>query len=127
MATPARASAGDDQGSEGSFSHLVADFRGVPPAQLRDSSLLGGLLIAAAGAAGFAPIGAPIVRQLPHDGVASLILLDGCHMSVHAFPERELLLLDVLSLATHDARKALDVFARRLAAREIRSEQRARG
>lgn len=118
--------AGDDS-PEGSFSHIVADFVGVPPAQLRDSSLLSGLLIAAAGAAGFAAIGAPIVRQLPNDGVAGLFLLDGCHMSVHAFPDRELLLLDVLSLATHDARKALDVFARRLSAREIRSAQRARG
>lgn len=120
------AAVGDDS-PEGSFSHLVADFVGVPAAQLGDSSLLSGLLIAAAGAAGFSAVGAPIVRQLPNDGVAGLILLDGCHMSVHAFPERGLLLLDVLSLATHDARKALDVFARRLPARVIRTDQRARG
>ena len=40
---------------------------------------------------------------------------------------RELLLLDILSLSTHDGLKALDVFSRRLAAREVRSEQRSRG
>ena len=117
---------GDDD-AEGAFSHLVADFLGVPPAQLRDTATLSGLLIAAAGAAGFTAIGSPIVRQLPDDGVAGLFLVDGCHMSLHTFPERELLLLDILSLATHDGRKALDVFARRLTAREIRTEQRARG
>ena len=116
----------DGRGVQG-FSHLVADFIGVPPAQLRDARMLSGLLIAAAGAAGFSADGAPMVRQLHNEAVAGLLLVDGCHMSVHAFPDRGLLLLDVLSLATHDGRKALDVFARRLAAREIRSDQRARG
>lgn len=109
------------------FSHLVADFIGVPPPQLRDATLLRGLLIAAAGAAGFSAMQAPLVRQLPSDGLACLLLLDGCHISVHTFPERQLMLLDVLALATHDARKALDVFARRVEATEIRSETRARG
>jgi S-adenosylmethionine/arginine decarboxylase-like enzyme len=118
-----------DDGAEepAGFSHLVADFVGVPPAQLRDTSTLSGLLIAAAGAAGFSPIGSPMVRMLPDGAVAGLFLVDGCHMSLHAFPDRGLLLLDVLSLASHDGRKALDVFARRITAREIRSDQRARG
>lgn len=111
----------------GAFTHLVADFLGVPPQQLRDTTMLSGLLIAAASAAGFAAVGAPIVRQLPHDGVAGLFLLDGCQMTVHAFPERELLLLDVLTVSTHDGRKAYDVFARRIVAREVRSERMTRG
>jgi len=111
----------------GSFTHLVADFIGVPPHQLRDTTMLTGLLIAAAGAAGFSAVGAPIVRQLPHDGVAGLFLLDGCQMSVHAFPDRELLLLDVLTVATFDGRKALDVFSRRIVAREVRTERMSRG
>jgi len=107
------------------FTHLIADFHGVPPAQLRDGALLSGLLIA--GAAGFSAIGAPLVRHLPHDGVAALLLLDTCHMTVHTVPERELLLLDVLAPAAHDARKALDVFTRRLPAREIHGDTRERG
>lgn len=124
---PRRAPDDDDAAGAAAFSHLVADFVGVPPAQLRDSSTLSGLLIAAAGAAGFSPIGSPMVRILPDGAVAGLFLVDGCHMSLHAFPDRGLLLLDVLSLASHDGRKALDVFARRITAREIRTEQRARG
>jgi S-adenosylmethionine/arginine decarboxylase-like enzyme len=59
--------------------------------------------------------------------VAGWLQLDDCHMALHAFPSRELLLLDMLSHAAHDGRKALDVFTRRLAAREVRSEQRRRG
>lgn len=128
-AAPSSSSGGGDDDAEqaAGFAHLVADFIGVPPAQLRDTSTLSGLLIAAAGAAGFAPIGSPMVRILPDGAVAGLFLVDGCHMSLHAFPDRGLLLLDVLSLASHDGRKALDVFARRITAREIRTEQRARG
>jgi S-adenosylmethionine decarboxylase len=106
---------------------LVADLIGVPPSQLRDASLIQGLLIACAGAAGLSAIGAPMVRQLPNDGIAGLMLLEGCHVAVHTFPDRELLMLDVLLLSTHDPGKALDVFKRRLSAREIRSEVRARG
>ena len=111
----------------GAFSHLIADFVGVPATQLRDTNLVTGLLIAAAGAAGFVTIGSPVIRKLPSDGVAAILVLDGCHVAVHAFPERELLLLDVLALASQDPRKALDVFARRLGAREIRSDVRSRG
>ena len=109
------------------FRHVAADFVGVPYSQLTDSSMLSGLLIASAGAAGFTAIGAPVVHRLPSDGVAAVLLLDGCHVTVHTFPDRELLLLDILSLATHEPRKALDVFARRLTARTVHSEVRDRG
>lgn len=109
------------------FTHLIADLVGVSPAQLADSAVLGGLLIASASAAGFTTVGAPVVRQLPSDDVTGVLLLEGCHIALHAFPARALLLLDVLTYGTQDARKALDVFARRLTPREIRSETRARG
>ena len=109
------------------FRHLLADFLGVKPPQLRDLSLVSGLLIAAASAAGFSATAAPQVRALPSDGLTGLYLLDDCHIIVHTYPDRELLLLDILSPRTHDARKAIDVFARRLAAREVRTEARDRG
>jgi S-adenosylmethionine decarboxylase len=113
--------------TEPSFRHVTADFVGVPYSQLTDTSLLSGLLIASAGAAGFTAMGAPVVHRLPSEGIAAVLLLDGCHVTVHTFPERELLLLDILALATHEPRKALDVFARRLTARSVRSDVRDRG
>ena len=111
-----------------SFRHLSADFIGASPAQLRDAALISGLLIAGAGAAGFAAIGAPLVRQIPgSEAVTVVVLLDDCHMTAHTFPAQALLLLDILTLASHDPQKALDVFTRRLNAREVRSELRVRG
>jgi S-adenosylmethionine/arginine decarboxylase-like enzyme len=109
------------------YQHLHADLVGVPPAQLGDVDLLSGLLIAAASGAGLTAVGAPAVRRLPDGGVAGVLLLECCHIAVHAVPSRQLLLLDVLVLATQDARKALDVFARRLTPRDVRSDTRGRG
>jgi S-adenosylmethionine/arginine decarboxylase-like enzyme len=111
----------------GPFTHIIADLIGVATPALRDASSLTGLLIAAAGAAGFSTVGAPVVRQLPDGGVAAVLFLDACHVTLRTLPERETLLLDILAPATRDAQKALDVFTRRLAPKQLRSETRARG
>lgn len=111
----------------GPFTHLSADFIGVAAAKLGDQALVSGLVIAAAGAVGLNPIGAPVVRTLPEGVVAGLLMLDGCHIVAHGFPAHGLLLLDILATSQHDAGKALDVFTRRLGAQEVRSETRTRG
>lgn len=115
----------DDPG--GAFIQLTADFIGVAPQKLRDRALISGLVVAAASAVGLSPSGAPVVREMPDGVVAGLLMLDGCHIVAHGFPDRELVLLDLLGTAHHDVGKALDVFVRRLGAREVRSETRARG
>ena len=111
-----------------SHSHVSADFIGVPADQLRDATLLGGLLIAAASAGGFSPIGLPLVREHKGSGsVSAVLLLDDAHISIHALPARQTLLFDLVAPASHDFRKALEVFARRLTARDIKSDTRGRG
>lgn len=112
---------------EGAFTHVIADLTGVAAPALRDATALTGLLIASAGAAGFATIGAPVVRQLPDGCVAAVLFLDACHITLRTLPDRETLLLDILAPATRDAQKALDVFVRRLAPKTLRSETRTRG
>jgi S-adenosylmethionine decarboxylase len=111
----------------GSFTHVIADLIGVAAPALRDATSLTGLLIAAAGAAGFTTIGAPVVRQLPDGGVAAVLFLDACHITLRTLPERGVLLLDILAPASRDAKKALDVFTRRLLPKELHSEVRSRG
>ncbi len=111
----------------GAFTHVIADLTGVPAPALRDAPALTGLLIAAAGAAGFSIIGSPVVRTLPDGGVAAVLFLDACHITLRTLPDREIVMLDILAPATRDAQKALDVFTRRLAPTELRTEVRARG
>jgi S-adenosylmethionine/arginine decarboxylase-like enzyme len=111
-----------------SHTHLTAEFSGVSVEQLRDTTMLGGLLIAAASAGGFSPIGIPIVReQKASGGVSAVLLLDDAHFAIHTLPSRQALLLDLVAPASHDFRKALEVFARRLTARDIKSDTRGRG
>lgn len=107
--------------------HLTADFIGAAPPLLTDQSLISGLLVSAAGAAGMTTSGSPIILRHP-DGALSVILpLDGCHMSLHTMPALELAMLDVLARPDHDTQRALDVVARRINARSVRAERRSRG
>lgn len=98
--------------------------------QLTDRALVGGLIVAAAGAAGLsaiAGIGSPVVRTLPSGAIAAALLLGSCHIIVHTRPDEGVLLLDVLAPQTGDPRKAADVFARRLTAETMHAEEHARG
>lgn len=110
-----------------SHSHLTAEFHGVASEPLRDAALLGGLLIAAASAAGFSLTGVPLVREHVHGGISAIVLLDQGHLAVHALAERQTLLFDAVAPASHDFRKALDVLSRRLGARDVKTDTRGRG
>lgn len=107
--------------------HLSADFIGVPAEQLRDTTLLGGLLIAAAGAVGLTGASRPEVRDAPGGGMSATMVADGAHIAIHSLPDQQLLLFDGLGPPSHDFRKAVEVFTRRLAARDIRTALRQRG
>ena len=111
----------------GPISHLAADLSGVGSGALRDAPMLSGLLIAAASAAGLGVPAAPVVRRSADGGVAAILLLDPCHLSVHTFPDRGLALVDVMSREDTGAAKALDVIVRRLVPTNVASETRTRG
>jgi S-adenosylmethionine/arginine decarboxylase-like enzyme len=110
-----------------SYSHLTAEFVGVPLQQLGDGALLGGLLIAAASAAGLGGTHPPVVRERRDGAISATLVLEGAHIIVHALPEQRVLLFDILAPTSHDFRNALDVFTRRLTAREVHSDTRTRG
>jgi S-adenosylmethionine/arginine decarboxylase-like enzyme len=103
--------------------HLVAELTGVADACLRDSALLGGLLIAAAGAAGLHAFTSPLLRVSDSRGVDGLLMLDGGHASVHAQAERGTLLIDLLAPEPTDLARALDVFTRRLIPAAVSAER----
>jgi S-adenosylmethionine/arginine decarboxylase-like enzyme len=95
---------------------------------LRDVPLISGLLVAAAGAAGLAADGSPTVRMRGESITAILLLAaEGCHFAAHTFPDRALLLLDLLVPAVRESDMALDVFVRRLKAKQVRTGRVERG
>ena len=105
--------------------HLLADLVGVAPEALADSDALQGMLIAGASAAALSARGIPSVTTSGPERSVVLVVAGG-HIAAHTFPERHVLLLDVLCDARHDPRRVLDVFARRLTTRDIKSETRSR-
>lgn len=109
------------------YSRLSAELSGVPADQLRNVETIGGLLIAAAGAAGFNSLGVPVNRTRPDGACDAALLLDQAHLVVHALPERGILVLDLFAPVSHDLGKALDVFTRRLNPSKVNVEPRKRG
>ena len=103
------------------LTHRAADFRGVSSPVLRDSAALAGLLLSAAGAAGLTTIESPIVRVLPRDGLAVILLLDLGHVALHTMPARELAVVDLLVAADRNPQTAVDVFARKFGVAEARA------
>jgi S-adenosylmethionine/arginine decarboxylase-like enzyme len=106
--------------------HLLADLVGIAPDLLSDTATISGLLIAGASAAALTASGIPTVHSHGGHERSAVLVVAGGHIAAHTFPERQLLLLDVLCDARHDPRRVLDVFARRLPTRDIRSETRTR-
>lgn len=109
------------------YHRLAAEMSGIPAEQLRKSEMIGGLLIAAAGAAGFNSLGVPSTRTRPDGACDAVLLLDQAHLVVHALPERGILVLDLFAPVSHDLGKALDVFTRRLNPTKVDVEPRKRG
>ena len=116
-----------DHAQADTLTHVTADLAGIGSGPLRDAGLLSGLLIAAAGAAGLNPQGAPHIRVAPTGAVSALLFLDPCHVSIHSLPDRGLALVDVLTRDAAGAAKALDVFVRRLCPSAVTSDARTRG
>jgi S-adenosylmethionine/arginine decarboxylase-like enzyme len=110
-----------------SHAHLVAEFAGVATHWLDDGPRLGGLLVAAAGAAGLHALAAPFVRTSGAHGIDAMLLLEGGHAALHAVPSRQLVLVDLLASLDHDLVPAYDVLARRLACDDVRAERLLRG
>lgn len=110
-----------------SHAHLVAEFADVPEGWLDDGGRLGGLLVAAAGAAGLHALGAPFVRTAGVHGVDAMLLLEGGHAALHAIRRRRVVLVDLLAPVEHDLTRAFDVLARRLTGTSVQAERLLRG
>lgn len=106
--------------------HVMAELSGIPELRLRDRALLGGLLIAAAGAAGVHTASAPMLQLHDDRGIDGLLMLECGHIAVHAFAERHILLVDVFAPEPAAFDKAVAVFTRRLSPASVTVERTAR-
>lgn len=108
------------------FEHAMGDLSGVPGSRLTDEQALAAALLAAAGAAGLSPAAPPVAKSGPR-GVAAVLLCHGGHVSLHALPEEGRCYADVAGMGRVQPQRGLDVLAKRLGAREVRTDARHRG
>ena len=95
--------------------HLLADFYGVPPAQLVSCEAIDALLRAGAQAAG-----ARILHSHFHSfgeamGVTGVVLLAESHISIHTWPEFGFAAADIFMCGDAQPQRALDVIDAALA------------
>ncbi|MGH7753219.1 MAG: S-adenosylmethionine decarboxylase family protein [Gemmatimonadales bacterium] len=108
------------------FDHLFADLGGVPGGKLGDTEALSAVMLAAANAAGLSPAQPPVVKSGPH-GVSAMLLCLGGHVAIHAVPDDGICHVDVASFRGGSVQRSIDLIAKRLGARETRTDHRRRG
>jgi len=95
--------------------HLLADLWEIDAAHLRDAALLRSCLLEAARVCKLTPVAQPVMHEFPGGGVTGFLLLSESHLSLHSYPEKGYLALDLFTCGDSDPRDGLAVFRARLA------------
>lgn len=90
------------------------DLDDLPPMRLGDADALAALLVAAAGAMGITPLGAPLIRSSADAWVAALLCSDA-HIVLHALPNERRCVVSIVARDPNSVQRGLDVIQRRLA------------
>ncbi len=94
--------------------NLLADFYGVSPSTLSDTSLLERCLREAAVESLLTPLNDPVLHQFQGGGITGFLLLRESHISFHSYPEHGFLALDVFTCGLSDPEKVVEVFRKYL-------------
>ena len=104
----------DERATVSTFNHQLLEFTSIDPARLRDTHVLSGLLVAAAGAVGMPSLGPPVVRegqeesQWPCSASKATSCCTARHRKAHAWWRS--------SPGHHRRLEGIDVISRRLGA-----------
>ncbi|RJQ74098.1 adenosylmethionine decarboxylase [Pseudonocardiaceae bacterium YIM PH 21723] len=107
--------------------HTLAEFHGVEPALLDDGPQLRDMLTGALAQSG-ATVCDIILKQFEPQGVTVLALLSESHASIHTYPERGSLFMDVFTCGTvAKPWLAVDLLAQAMGAADVRTNTVLRG
>lgn len=112
--------------------HLMLDGYGCDRTKLEDFELLTSLLADLGAALGLEAVKPPYVfryaGKTPEDwGISGLLLLEGGRLSIHAFPEKSFLSLDLFCAAPFDTETAERFIVQRLGATNVEKSVMMRG
>jgi len=106
--------------------HLIIDGYGGDPRKMQDVEFISNLLDAYPSQIGMTKISTPQVSKYigtkPEDwGVSGFVLIAESHISIHTFPERLYINVDIFSCKEFDADKAIREFKLHFGLSEVRS------
>jgi S-adenosylmethionine decarboxylase len=106
--------------------HLIIDGYGGDPRKMQDVEFISNLLDAYPSQIGMTKISTPQVSKYigtkPEDwGVSGFVLIAESHISIHTFPERLYINVDIFSCKEFDADKAIKEFKQHFGLSEVRS------
>jgi S-adenosylmethionine decarboxylase len=106
--------------------HLIIDGYGGDPQKMQDVELIYNILDAYPSQIGMTKISTPHVSKYvgskPEDwGVSAFVLIAESHISIHTFPERLYINIDVFSCKEFDAERAIKGFKQNFGLTEVRS------
>lgn len=106
--------------------HLIIDGYGGDPQKMQDVELIYNILDAYPSQIGMTKISTPHVSKYvgskPEDwGVSGFVLIAESHISIHTFPERFYINIDVFSCKEFDAERAIKGFKQSFGLTEVRS------
>ncbi len=105
--------------------HVIVDGFGGDPEQLADENVVRAILDLYPEEMGMTKIAPPTVVHYrgtkPEDwGVSGYVMIAESHISVHTFPERRLIWVDIFSCTEFEAASVVDDLRRRFGLREMR-------
>ena len=106
--------------------HLIIDGYGSDPAKMQDVDLIYDILDRYPARIGMVKISPPYVSKYvgskPEDwGVSGFVLIAESHISIHTFPERSYINIDVFSCKDFDPEQAIRDFTEYFGLKEARS------
>ena len=104
--------------------HLVIDGYGGDPEKLQDVDLIQGFLDEYPSTIGMTKVVPPQVYtyhgKVPGDwGVSGFVIIAESHISIHTFPEKDYVFMDVFSCRSFDVEKAFRLLANAFEAKKV--------
>lgn len=104
--------------------HLMLDGYGCDRARLEDAESLAAMLVELVADLGLSALRPPYVfsykgKSVEDQGLSGLVLLEGGRLSVHSFPDKAFLSLDLCCHAPYEAETAERFIVRRLGASNV--------
>lgn len=105
--------------------HLIIDGYGGDPQRLDDEGLVAAILDSYPGAIGMTKIAPPSVHRydgpvFEDRGVSGFVLIAESHISIHTFPERRMVWVDLFSCKAFDAERAADYIREQFSLTEMK-------